>query len=155
MTRLREDSRTVSAEKRAERIPLGGASYKLSVLDPSGKLDGYHTHIFNDDGDRLLRAQRAGYQFVNKDHVVLGTDKDQNFDMNQMVSHPVGKHPNGQPMMAYLMAIPMEFYLEDQARKLKVVEEIDQAIQGGLIGQQGDDKRYIKSSNNIEINGRL
>ena len=102
---------------RRARVPLGSMKTKLDY--PSRP--GYVRRWFNDQGNRLYDAGRAGYEFV----------EETNEGRTIKVSRRVGTHDDGQPLMAYLMEIRQEFYDEDQAIKQKVVDDIDAAIRSG------------------------
>lgn len=98
---------------RPQRTPLG----RRNVLTASAR-KGYQRRWVNDTDDRLLRAQEAGYTFVqdptaNTSDQVAGDPA----QMGSATSKSVGKG-----VRAYLMEIPEDFYREDQAAKQKDVD---------------------------------
>ena len=115
--RAEQRPNTREATGRRARVPLGTARQKLLYASRPG----YHRHWFNDTGNRIHAAENAGYEFV----------EEMNDGRRVKVSRRVGTHEGGQSMTAYLMEIRQEFYDEDQAAKLVVVDEIDAAIRGG------------------------
>lgn len=108
---------------RRSRVPLGTMKQKLSAA----KREGYVRRWMNDAGNRIHDALQAGYTHVEES--VDGRDV--------KVSRRVGVNEDGSPMMAHLMEIRQEFYMEDQAAKQVAVDEIDAAIRGG--GPRGQD----------------
>lgn len=119
---------------RTKRQPFGVMRQKLSVDQgtiESLKKRGMKPRWFNDDGSRVMDAINGGYEFVenHKDGIKLGTQETPAEDRRIKVL--VGKSKNGAPVYAYLMAIKLEFYEEDQAGKEKTNKLVDDAIRGG------------------------
>lgn len=107
------------------RKPFGGVQYKLD----NSQRTGYHRHWFNDKGNRIKDALDAGYNFV------LGSD-------GKKMSHVVGVGEHGGGVTAYRMEIPLEWYEEDQRKKLAANDEKMQQIRNGVVagvvpGQDG------------------
>jgi len=104
---------------RVKRTPLGQRN-RLSF----GDLDPNFTYrVINDKDDRLKQALEAGYEFVLSDEKLGDTRAAEANSIDSRVSKPVGNGITG-----YLMRIPKEFYDEDQALKLKAVEETEKAM---------------------------
>jgi len=139
-------AREESEEKRAPRTPMGGATLRTSFNDIHGKYKDHNLRWFNDEGDRLFRAKQAGYEFVVREGVSTGSSGDSNTDNSNYVSQTVGSSRDGKPMRAFLMAIPLEYYREDQKAKQKLTDEIDRQIKEGAVGQQANDMRFLKSN---------
>jgi hypothetical protein len=138
----KKDREVATQENRRKRIPLGVHRSKMSV--PAGLIpDGHHGHWLNDVDNRLMMAQQGGYDFVeNNGRYKIGEDtNDVNSDLGSKVSQIVDREKGTR---AYLMVIPQEFYDEDQAAKLKPVDEIDQQIKNGGYKADGleSDKAY-------------
>lgn len=112
--------------ERRERIPFGVPQRKFSIPPK----DGFRYRVFNDnwakEPDRIKRAMQAGYTRV---------------EGHEPIS--VGANDDGSSIKGVLMRIPEQFYEEDQKLKQKEPDRIDQAIRGGKLQQQADDKRYI------------
>ena len=126
---------TTTAAKRNKRVPFGVARTKLDVEQT---LDGYHMHWINDDPGRLSQAMAGDYSFVEPHEVGIES-------ADSKVMRLVGVTESGSVQNAYLMKIPMEFYLEDQSVGQKSLNQIDEAIRGGRITGSGDttEGRYV------------
>jgi hypothetical protein len=144
--KVQKSAREESEVKRAERIPMGGATLRTNFNDIHGKYKNHNLRWFNDDGDRLFKAKQAGYEFVTRDDVSVGTSSDGNTDNGNYVSITVGSGRDNRPMRSFLMAIPLEYYREDQKAKQKLTDEIDRQIKEGAVGQQANDMRFLKTN---------
>lgn len=133
----------VKATARKTRIPMGGHRYKLDT----DAREGYKRRWFNDKGDRLASAERAGYEYVLAARVG-DPDVTNVTDPGSKVSKIVGTDENGNPLRAYLMETRWEFYDEDQAAKEDRLREIDDQIRGAEFGggKPGHDGRYVPAS---------
>lgn len=145
---MAREERTTSREEtgRSARVPMGVARPKLSVpVRP-----GYVRRWMNDEEGRLATAEQGGYQFVEDQKLQIGVqDIDSvNRDLGARVSRVVDKSTGKK---AYLMEIQEEFYNEDQATKMRAVDETDSAIRNGKL----DDKenRYVPKDG-IKIENR-
>lgn len=118
---------------RKERIPFGVPRKKLNIdRSTSKQLQGKVPRWINDDDDRITRAQDGGYDFVSADGTErIGDVGEQAQEQDRKVRKLVGKHKDGSPKYAYLMAIPEDFYKEDQKKKEAVNKMVDDAIRGG------------------------
>lgn len=114
----RDETREETGRKK--RVPLGVATAKLNGKVPKGMV-GRH---FNDTPGRIAAALEAGYVFVNDDSETTGSKESARVDR-------VGVGDDGRPLMGILMAIPAEYYEEDQAAKQVPVDEIDAVIKRG------------------------
>ena len=127
------------SEGRKSRVPLGVPRSKLTVP----QREGYHRRWINDVPGRLHAAGQAGWEYVEDPDLHVGDGAESgNSDMGSRVSRLVGKTESGGPLRAYLMEIKQEFYEEDQAAKLAVVDETDRAIREGKIGDD-QEGRYV------------
>lgn len=126
--------RTRRERGRKARTPLGQPQLKMKAQAPDGMVPRW----FNDQRNRITQALEAGYAFIGEEGQELDTD-DERQGRDQAKKMLVGTHEDGSPMHAYLMAIPREWYEEDQKAKLQPVEETEQAIRRGNI--RGSDKR--------------
>lgn len=137
--RQRIDNREISA---SERVPMGGGQLKMQLP----VIEGYRTRWFNDVGERIETAKKAGYTHITKVGIkaVPGTESGHT-DLGSLVSMVVGTQANGQPLRAYGMKIKQEWFIEDQARKALGVQETERQIRGGkLPGTEGDtSQRYV------------
>jgi hypothetical protein len=125
------------ARSRRERVPLGRPRLKLDYEARPG----YVRRVMNDADGRLEAAQAAGYSFVKDAKTVDGADDS---DMGSMVRKSVGTSANGQPLYGYLMEIKQEWSDQDQAEKLKKVNDVENQIrQGEVPNQQEADSMYV------------
>lgn len=96
------------------RKPFGSMEQKLAAPERPG----YRRYWFNDEPGRIIRAAEAGYSHVD------GVD-------GQKISRVVGKLDGGHAQIAFLMEIPVEWYMEDMQRDQNEWERTMTAIKGG------------------------
>lgn len=128
-----------------ERKPFGGHVQKLAYPERPG----FHRHWFNDYPGRIARALEAGYK-----HVIDREGKN--------VARIVGTAEKGGGLNAFLMEIPMQYYLEDQRVKDRGRDELDAKMKRGVIAgvTPGQDGSYLPTNQagtigpDIKINGR-
>lgn len=109
----------VRSPGRDGRRPLGNPGQKLA----HEKRPGYVRRWINDVGTRLIDADQAGYTPVTE--MADGRKVE--------IKRLVGSREGGAPQYAHLMEIREEFYNQDQADKMRAVDEVDAAIQGNQI----------------------
>lgn len=122
--------RTLKA-RTAKRVPLGTNRQKLvlnQLNDPN-----YSYRWINDSGTRIADALNGGYEFVTAEKAgevgirdVIPTNTDLGSGVSMVVEKASGRR-------AFLMRIPMDMFLEDQAEKQRKVDKVDEAIKGGNI----------------------
>jgi hypothetical protein len=132
--RMAEAQVKETPKPRNKRKPLGVRRSKLAVPH---EISGYHLRYINDEPGRIMQAMDGDYAFVEPQEVGLPENKD------NRVRVLVGSQENGEPLYAFLMKIPMEYYLEDQREKTKVLDQIDSAIRRGEIDRTAGDNRYV------------
>lgn len=134
--------RTRSEQGRRQRKPLGQPQQKLKASVP----DGMQGYWFNDKPGRLQQALEAGYTFISDEGSELEGREGARSEL-------VGTKEDGTPMHAYLMAIPKEWYQEDQQAKQASVDETDAAIRRGNIrgADQRDSSSYYVPDEGISI----
>jgi hypothetical protein len=126
---------------RRERTPFSANRKRLEVTN---KEKGYVYRWFNDQDDRISRAQEAGYEFVKKGATAVG-DKEVgrgNTDINSATSTVVGRTAQSQPIRAFLMRIPEAWYQEDQDKKEATNRMVDDAIRAGKAGGASINNQY-------------
>jgi hypothetical protein len=119
---------------RRKRVSFSANRKRLQV---DTEFPGFVTRWFNDQDDRLQRAEDAGYEYVNRAEVGQVGDKDVangNTDINSRVSRVVGRAANNQPIRAYFMKIREVFYREDLTKKEETNRRVDEAIRAGKAG---------------------
>lgn len=128
-------------------IPMAMGVEKLAVPEKPG----FHRRWFRDNHGRILRAQRAGYQFVQQGEVdVVNTDlggdakNSGSTDLGTRVSVVSGEgisEVTGQPNRLILMEIPLDLYQLSR----KVVEERNDTIADALTGRdiEDDETQYL------------
>jgi len=105
---------------RVTRIPVS----QRNVLTVKGKDPNYVYRIVNDQDDRITQFQDAGYEIVQKDTVAVGDKRaSSGSSLGSIATMSVDR---GQK--AYLMRIPKEFYIEDQALKQRTVDAQEASI---------------------------
>lgn len=106
----------------------------------------YHYRIVNDDPTtgQLQKKLDLGYEFVNAGNNVQVGDKDANSASNvgNVVSKIVGPDRNGDPMRAYLLRIPKEFFEEDQEAKMAAVDKADNLLRSEWQEKAPSDKKH-------------
>jgi len=132
----------MSDKERRERVPFSANRKRLSL---NKELDGFITRWFNEQDDRLQRAEDAGYQYVHRKEIGQVGDKDisnGNTDVNSRVSRVVGRRPDGSSIRAYLLKIRKDWYDADQAKKEEVNKRVDDAIRAGTSGGANVQNQY-------------
>lgn len=119
---------------RAKRRPFGVPTSRLGVYK---EIEGFHLRWVNDEPGRLSLAQESGYEFVAPEEVGRS-------DEGTQVKELVGvSRDEVTPMYAYLMKIPMEWYLEDKQARDLIQDKFDDAIRQGQLERQAGDGRYV------------
>lgn len=104
---------------RPKRTPLGArARLSFGKQDPN-----FVYRVINDQDDRLLQAQEAGYEFVMGDEKLGDTRAAEGGKIDSRISKPVGNGVRG-----FLMRIPRDYYEEDQAAKAERINETEKAM---------------------------
>lgn len=125
-------------------------------------IEGYHLHWFRGNPANLIRAQQAGYEFVDKDEVSLndfdlaGGDDNKGTDLGSRVSVISGDDvgEKGQPGRLYLMKCPQDLYEYSQRLLGAQVDTVVDALKGGEVGMSQDGQetrvdaqnRYLKEA---------
>lgn len=131
---VEKDKVTTQVRARNKRKPFGVPTSKLSIGTP---IEGYHLRWINDEPGRIAKALEGDYVFAEPSEVGRESRED------NKVKELVGVNKDGSPMYAYLMKLPMEFYLEDKALKEEHDDKIEEAIRGGKIEARSGDGRYV------------
>jgi hypothetical protein len=134
---------------RKERVPFGVHRKKLDPhpdlkarLDADDKVSYWFNDV--DHGSRIQAAQDAGYEFVTAEGYEKLGDANEKQEKGKKIKKLVGANKDGSPMYAFLMAIKRKWYEEDQAKKARENDRVDEAILGGNTpGVQG---HGVKSS---------
>ena len=132
--------------KKRQRTPFSANRKRLGVTFKDENEQKAFVHRWlNDQDGRVQRAEEAGYQFVSRDEIAHVGDPDvhqDNSDLNSKVSKVVGRTEGNQPIRAFLMKIPKEFYDEDQAAKEERNAMVDKAIRAGKAGGTDVENKY-------------
>lgn len=126
---------------RKRRTPMGAPQLKLDAPTRPG----FNRRWFNDTPGRIDKALQHDWT-----HVMQETKAD---GEPQPVKALVGRTPEGQPLHAYLMEIPEEYYAEDQAAKQEAVDAVDQAIRRGqhlAAGGQAESQAFYNAGTNVK-----
>jgi hypothetical protein len=130
----KEQPAPVQVAPRKKRQPFGVARSKLGV---NKTISGQHLRWVNDEPGRVQQALDGDYSFVTPEEVGREASPD------NKVKVLAGVQKNGDPMYAYLMKIPEEYYLEDKEYSVKQLDAIDDAIRGGRLDKSVGDGRYV------------
>lgn len=130
-----------------KRVPLSVPTLTLEAP----KIPGYKTYWFRGTGQRIQQAQRAGYEFVERDEIQLneigyanGFDDDGNTDLGTRVSVSAGDSGTEDGgLRMYLMKIREEHWEEDR----KLMEEQQAGIAGQLRGDKASTESGMDASN--------
>lgn len=133
-----------------KRVPVSGNRNVLTVrgLDQ----DRYVPRFVNDREDRIARFLEAGYQFVNRDKNGIVSVGDPTAGNSNSVDNRVTKRVGG-GVVAYLMAIPREFYEEDQKAKQAEIDDLESGIR-----RPNQSNRAISEEvdyGNVSLNSKL
>lgn len=123
------------------RVPLHGYRDVLNVQPLPGKeslMEQYFHYWFFDydaNGRRIHEAKRAGYEFCPPDDYVIGQD------MVYQTAREDGsviriKETNG---ALYYMRLPMEWHLEDEKSKARIVDETESDMVKKVRDRDGGD----------------
>lgn len=146
-------------QERKGRNPFARARSKLQL---SPELRGYfdsrdeHWRWFNDNDDSIQLALSRDWRHVTVDEVPvggIGSYRDPNTveDLGgAKVSRVVGKDEYGNKITGYLMAIPKEYWEDDQRDKMEV---IDQRVSAITSGKDPDGNRLIDESRYVPRTG--
>lgn len=144
------------ATEEFKRIPFGSAQFKLDATE----IPGYHLHWINDwhpqYADRITQAIQAGYKFVSQQESetarLLGAPT---ADVSgQRVSRTVGTRPSGEPITAYLMKIPTEWWIEHQKPVWDRADAVDNAIRRGASSAKVENG-YNPAADPIKLTSKL
>ena len=112
---------------RPARKPFGSMEQKLAYPARPN----FHRHWFNDAGNRISRAQEAGYEHVED-------------NSGKRVSKIVGTADgSGGPLVAFLMEIPEEWYHVDMREQQAQIDARENTIKQGALESQEGDGRYV------------
>lgn len=127
-----EDKRQERSMQARRRRPFATKEPNL----PLPVLPGFVPRWFNDEENRLPRAQDAGWEFVSPSEFSTFRPSQHvapNSDLGSRISVFCGTDEQGTPIRAYLMKITKEFWDEDQAVKQRELDQTDKAIHGGRV----------------------
>lgn len=127
----RPRSREAVLASKPKRKPLSGGRDILTVENLNPEFRYVWANDF-DHGMNLHRFEEAGYEYVTSKGVIVGHRtvdmSEEAEDHGSVVQRRVGTTENGEPLMAYLMAIEKEFFEEDQKNKDKYNREIENSL---------------------------
>ena len=141
-----KERKATREEGKVPRRPLGGRRLKLQLSDDDMKAFKDRQMVprwINDQDGRVQSALGGGYRFVDPEHATSlgqGAVHAGNTDEGSKVSKIVSR--GDQPIRAYLMEIPKEFYDEDQAAKEDTNRSIDEALAVGKAGGANVENQY-------------
>jgi len=138
----------MSRTRDKDRTPFSSNRKRLEVIfKEEDFLKRFSTRWFNDEQDRVARAVRAGYEFVEPGEIVGGVGDDNvhdgNADLNSKVSTIVTGRREGNPeVRAYLMKIKMSWYKKDQKTKQDQLDQTTDTLRAGDAGGADIKNKY-------------
>jgi len=118
------------AEKRRTRVKVGTVKRKLYAP----QREGFQRRFVNDLPGRVEDMKERGWDIVMKDGRPWTVSASQS-----------------EKLIAYLMEIPDEFYIEDDVSKQEKLDETDFAIYRGRLNEEPGDNRYVPRSTPIKM----
>lgn len=135
---LNRPNRDVSAHKKRRTLEDELQAGKLNMVgtpDPNK-----YYHVVNDDGMRVERMKRRGYEVETGKEVTLGDSNPAEVGgIAQATSNPSLAGVNGASGKAVLMSCPREFKEEDDAYRQK---QVDLTEKGLFRNEENDEGRY-------------
>lgn len=114
---MQKQEATKAASGRTKRTPITGKQ----PLAVRGKEPGYQYRVVNDEDDRVLEMQDAGYEVVRGGDATVGDKRvDRPSEEGSVKLFSVGGG-----MKAVLMRIPEEWYNEDQDAKMGRLRQLE------------------------------
>jgi hypothetical protein len=113
------------AERPRERIPVDGNRDVLTVYGKDPSMEYRWVKDSSDKGARIQRFLKAGYEFVSRDS---GVEVGQETVYTVENIGSIVASPAGEGAYLFLMAIPKEWYQEDQKAKAAAITETENQI---------------------------
>lgn len=155
------DAPPVAEEKQAE-VPyqkpvnlFSGDRKRFEVMGKNGSftdpIPGFRLYAFKDinGGMRISQALASGWQFVNKEEVVLndGWNTPLDTDLGSKVRIPAEQNDeSGKPIYHYLMKKPKWLDDEHMAEREKLHDQIDASLRAGTFNMTGNERRYTAAN---------
>lgn len=132
----------VDYRSREHRKPLTGKQLRMQVDEEAFRKAGLRPLWALDNGTRLKQLIEAGYRFVSKIDDGVPVEQDERDGAIFIEAAGRDRH-TGKPVNQYLMAIPLDFYEEDQQRKREQRDQTLNRIRQGQFetGALGDNLR--------------
>ena len=141
---LEAPKEAVKKAPKVRRNLFNGTQQRLAV---HGSIEGYHLHIFNDSPGRIEQALASGYEFVAPNEVELEIGRrvvDTNTAIDEKVRYITGINEQNNPLYAFLMKIPLEFFESDQKDvQDKINQAEDYMVRNAGIGADKIGNTYI------------
>ena len=123
---------------------FNGTQQRLAV---HGEIAGYHLHIFNDSPGRIEQALASGYEFVTPNEIELEIGRrvvDTNTAVDDKVRYITGVNEQNNPLYAFLMKLPLEFFESDQKDvQDKIAQAEEYMVRNAGIGADKIGNTYI------------
>ena len=133
---------------RKRRNVFNGTEAKLGVRQ---KIEGYHLHIFTDNGSRIQEALDNGYEFVQPAEIggVSENVVSRNGDLGDRIRYLVNPRAEGTEQYGYLMKQRLEWFEEDQRSLQGKNNQVDSAIRRGKT--TGDNPNFYVPQGGISV----
>jgi hypothetical protein len=139
----------VDGATRKRRNVFNGTEAKLGVRT---QIDGYHLHIFTDEGSRIQEAMDSGYEFVRPTEVdgISENVVSRNGDLGDRIRYLVNPRAEGSMQYGYLMKQRNEWYEQDQSELQAKNNRIDASVRKGKI--TGENPAFYTPRDGIKLN---
>lgn len=142
---------------------FSGDQKNLEVMSPDGDaqnpIPGFYLYWMNDTDVRIAKAIRSGYQFVERNEVMLNDGLVAGDDVaGNHVRKLVGGNADGKPLYAYLMKKPDWIKKAHDLEYQKVNERLQDMVDRGRLSRNpGQDRQYVRDGStptNLPANER-
>lgn len=131
------------AQHRRRRTGNLGARMNLALSGVDLDQENYEYRIINDDDRQRLHQMTVAddWDIVQKDGSGFSFDNATETELGAAVSRVVGTKKDGSPQRAYLARKPKELFNQDRREKMRVLDQLDDAIRGGRFDPKGELRR--------------
>ena len=119
---------------------------EVRALDgtPNNPIPGFHLYWMNDVDIRISKALRSGYQFVERDEVLLSDSLSSGDDVAGNHVRKLVESRGEKPVYAYLMKKPLWIKEAHDLEYSKVNDRLEQMVRRGQLSQNPQDvKQYV------------
>lgn len=130
------------SERAAANFRRAMASGEFTRRLSAKPIPGFRCRWVNDQDGRIEQFTGIGWDYVQQGEQGV---ENKSTDAGNHVSRVVGSLPSGEPLRAYLLKIPEDWYSQFQKMEQQQVDKVDETIRRGGVGLKPGDKRYAPS----------